>query len=119
MRVFGIYPEGTCPETAICTGGDWWRERRTWTARPWFRLSIGTDRLQLRVEHDYPRRFTIRVAPLYWKTGEKMTGKRRRVTTDRSWMRLLSCPVRRESTNITFRPQPHVTQVGAPAAYTA
>ena len=32
----------------------------------------------------YPRRFTIRVGkPLYFeKTGEKMTGKQRRVTTD-------------------------------------
>jgi len=46
---------------------------------------IGTDRLQKPGSNMiYPRRFTIRVGkPLYFeKTGEKMTGKQRRVTTD-------------------------------------
>ena len=78
-KVFGIYPEGTRSRDGYLYRG---KIGVAWLAPVGL---IGTDRLQKPGSNMiYPRRFTIRVGkPLYFeKTGEKMTGKQRRVTTD-------------------------------------
>ena len=86
-KVFGIYPEGTRSRDGYLYRGKigvaWLAHM---TGAPVVPVGlIGTDRLQKPGSNMiYPRRFTIRVGkPLYFeKTGEKMTGKQRRVTTD-------------------------------------
>ena len=87
-KVFGIYPEGTRSRDGYLYRGKigvaWLAHM---TGAPVVPVGlIGTDRLQKPGSNMiYPRRFTIRVGkPLYFeKTGEKMTGKQRRVTTDK------------------------------------
>ena len=86
-KVFGIYPEGTRSRDGYLYRGKigvaWLAHM---TGAPVVPVGlIGTDRLQKPGSNMiYPRRFTIRVGkPLYFeKTGEKMSGKQRRATTD-------------------------------------
>lgn len=86
-RVFGIYPEGTRSRDGYLYRGKigvaWLAHM---TGAPVVPVGlIGTDKLQKQGSNKiYPRRFTVRVGePLYFeKTGEKMSGKMRRETTD-------------------------------------
>lgn len=86
-KVFGIYPEGTRSRDGYLYRGKigvaWLAHM---TGAPVVPVGlIGTDRLQKPGSNMiYPRHFTIRVGkPLYFeKTGEKMSGKQRRATTD-------------------------------------
>ena len=86
-KVFGIYPEGTRSRDGHLYRGKigvaWLAHM---TGAPVVPIGlIGTDRLQKPGSNMvYPHRFTIRIGePMYFeKTGEKMTGKQRRQTTD-------------------------------------
>ncbi|MFW0120945.1 lysophospholipid acyltransferase family protein [Rothia sp. CCM 9419] len=87
-RVFGIYPEGTRSlDGRLYRGkiGVAWLAHMT--GAPVIPIGlIGTNRLQKQGSMMvYPRRFTVRVGkPLYFpRTGEKMSGKMRRETTDK------------------------------------
>ncbi|GGH57166.1 1-acyl-sn-glycerol-3-phosphate acyltransferase [Rothia aerolata] len=87
-RVFGIYPEGTRSRDGYLYRGKigvaWLAHM---TGAPVVPVGlIGTDKLQKQGSNMiYPKRFTVRVGePIYFeKTGEKMSGKLRRQTTDR------------------------------------
>ena len=86
-KVFGIYPEGTRSRDGFLYRGKigvaWLAHM---TGAPVVPVGlIGTERLQKPGSNMiYPHRFTIRVGePMHFeKTGEKMTGKQRRQTTD-------------------------------------
>ena len=86
-KVFGIYPEGTRSRDGYLYRGKigvaWLAHM---TGAPVVPVGlIGTDRLQKPGSNMvYPHRFTIRVGEPMWfeKTGEQMTGKQRRQTTN-------------------------------------
>ena len=87
-KVFGIYPEGTRSRDGYLYRGKigvaWLAHM---TGAPVVPVGlIGTDRLQKPWVRNmvYPHRFTIRVGEPMWfeKTGEQMTGKQRRQTTN-------------------------------------
>ena len=86
-KVFGIYPEGTRSRDGYLYRG---KIGVAWLAHmagvPVVPVGlIGTDRLQKPGSNMvYPHRFTIRVGEPMWfeKTGEQMTGKQRRQTTN-------------------------------------
>ena len=86
-KVFGIYPEGTRSRDGYLYRGKMgvaWRAHMTGAPVGPVGL-IGTDRLQKPGSNMvYPHRFTIRVGEPMWfeKTGEQMTGKQRRQTTN-------------------------------------
>ena len=86
-KVFGIYPEGTRSRDGYLYRGKigvaWLAHM---TGAPVVPVGlIGTDRLQKPGSNMvYPHRFTIRVGEPMWfaNTGEQMTGKQRRQTTN-------------------------------------
>ena len=107
-KVFGIYPEGTRSRDGYLYRGKigvaWLAHM---TGAPVVPVGlIGTDRLQKPGSNMvYPHRFTIRVGEPMWfeKTGEQMTGKQRRQTTNQIMDEIaqLSGQARKDEYNIS------------------
>ena len=107
-KVFGIYPEGTRSRDGYLYRGKigvaWLAHM---TGAPVVPVGlIGTDRLQKPGSNlVYPHRFTIRVGEPMWfeKTGEQMTGKQRRQTTNQIMDEIaqLSGQARKDEYNIS------------------
>ena len=107
-KVFGIYPEGTRSRDGyLYRGKIGVAGLAHMTGAPVVPVGLtGTDRLQKPGSNMvYPHRFTIRVGEPMWfeKTGEQMTGKQRRQTTNQIMDEIaqLSGQARKDEYNIS------------------